>query len=295
MILITKPSKDYELMDSGEGEKLERFGNMVLSRPDPQALWRKRLDAREWEKADARFSRDDKGGDWVMKKDSLIGGKGRWTVEFGELKFWVKPTPFKHVGIFPEQEANWEWLRNRISSAVSLGRDTVFRGGEAERGRAVPARSDTVLNLFAYTGGATLACAQAGAKVVHVDGSKSAIAWARENAELSELKDKPIRWILDDARAFVRRELKRDRKYDGIIMDPPTFGHGPDNEVWEIEEDLLPFIESCFELLSDKPLFFLINGYASGYSAIAYENILVLLVKKYGGKIESGELAIQET
>ncbi|MEK9178086.1 MAG: hypothetical protein AAB777_03150, partial [Patescibacteria group bacterium] len=127
MILITKPSKDYELMDSGEGEKLERFGNMVLSRPDPQALWRKRLDAREWEKADARFSRDDKGGDWVMKKDSLIGGEGRWTVEFGELKFWVKPTPFKHVGIFPEQEANWEWLRNRISSAVSLGRDTVFR------------------------------------------------------------------------------------------------------------------------------------------------------------------------
>ncbi len=301
MILITKPSKDYEILDSGEGEKLERFGNIVLSRPDPQALWRKHLPDSEWKKVSGKFDTD-----WSLKNDL----PKKWAIEFGGLKFWVKPTSFKHVGLFPEQEANWEWLRDSLSSVTARGRkqsrneaDTFPRGlaarGDSPRGNVVGEVSETVsvevLNLFAYTGGATLACAQAGAKVVHVDGSKVAITWARENAELSGLKDKPIRWILDDARAFVRRELKRGRKYDGIIMDPPAFGHGPDNEIWKIEEDLLPFIESCFKLLSDKPFFFLINGYASGYSAIAYENILTGLVKKFGGKIESGELTIQET
>jgi len=329
-ILISSPEKDYELLDSGEGEKLERFGDIVLSRPDPQALWRKGLDNVEWKKADASFSRDEKGGDWIMGKNSKIGEQGRWSIEYGDLKFWIKPTPFKHVGIFPEQAVNWDWLRECISVADTLdslknlpeGSDTVpstspnrstplrlvpgsvepLRADVITRGTVSdPSRDNLnknvpeVLNLFAYTGGATLACVQAGAKVVHVDSSKSAMAWARENAELSGLKDKPIRWILDDAQTFVRREIKRGRKYDGIIMDPPAFGHGPDNEVWKIEENFLSFIESCFELLSEKPLFFLVNGYSSGYSAIAYENILTKLVEKYGGKIESGELAIKES
>jgi 23S rRNA (cytosine1962-C5)-methyltransferase len=321
IILRTESSKDYELLDSGEGEKLERFGNIVLSRPDPQALWCKNLNVEEWKKADALFVRDDKGGDWIFKNNV----PKNWSIEFGDLKFWIKPTPFKHVGIFPEQLPNWEWVRSHIigsigskivssTSPTTLScrepsrdfADTFPRGlaarGDLSRGNVVGEVGETVpkgnaeiLNLFAYTGGATLACAQAGAKVVHVDGSKSAIAWARENAELSGLKDKPVRWILDDARTFVHREIKRGRKYSGIIMDPPAFGHGPDNEVWKIEEDLLSFIESCFELLSDKPLFFLVNGYASGYSAIAYENILAKLVDKYGGKIESGELTIEES
>ncbi len=317
-ILTTKAAKDYKLLDSGEGEKLERFGNIVLSRPDPQALWRKNLEAQEWKKADAEFTRDEKGGDWIIKKSSIheldnvkVGNskvnnaENRWSIDFHNLKFWIKPTPFKHVGIFPEQAPNWEWMRRIISSSggttsvadtfppQALNHSAPLRLVSGSVGSLVVLPE--ILNLFAYTGGATLACAQAGAKVAHVDSSKAAVAWARENAELSGLKDKPIRWIVDDARDFVRRELKRGRKYDGIIMDPPAFGHGPDNEVWKIEENFLPLIESCIELLSDKPLFFLVNGYASGYSAVAYENILATIVKGFGGKIESGELTIEES
>jgi 23S rRNA (cytosine1962-C5)-methyltransferase len=315
-ILTTSASVGYELIDSGEEEKLERFGKFVLSRPDPQALWRKRLDSEEWKKADAFFSRDDKGGDWVMKK----GIENRWPINFGNLKFWIKPTVFKHVGIFPEQAANWDWLRECISKFVnapyprrvrthplpkrnevteSVAKEEPLLGlgrWQASSGDVSSLSSSAeVLNLFAYTGGATLACAQAGAKVVHIDGSKTALTWARENAELSGLQRKSIRWILEDARAFARRELKRGRKYHGIIMDPPAFGHGPDGEIWKIEDDFLPLIESCFELLADKPLFFLINGYASGYSAITYENNLSRLAKKCGGKVESGELTIRES
>ncbi|MFA6295216.1 MAG: class I SAM-dependent methyltransferase [Candidatus Paceibacterota bacterium] len=269
-ILITESVSDYELLDSGESEKLERFGKFILSRPDPQALWHKRLPLAEWKKADGSFIRSDSRGDWFLKSTIT----DRWSVDFGGLKFYIKPTAFKHVGLFPEQSLNWEWLKKQIK----------LRNAE-----------DTeVLNLFGYTGGATLACAQAGAKVVHVDGSKSAIAWARENAELSGIADKPVRWILDDARTFVGREIKRERKYDGIIMDPPAFGHGPENELWKIEEHFLQLVDDCFKILKDKPQFFLINGYSAGYSAIAYENILLPLVEKFGGKIEIGELAIQE-
>ncbi len=271
-ILITGTSADYELIDSGEGEKLERFGKFVLSRPDPQALWRKKLPAGEWKKADGNFTREEKKGEWFLKP-SL---PPRWEISFDTLKFWIKPTPFKHTGLFPEQAANWDWMRKSIEA-------TDQPKGEIE-----------VLNLFGYTGGATLACAQAGVKVVHVDGSKSAVAWARENAELSGLKDRPVRWILDDAREFVRRELKRGRKYHGIIMDPPAFGHGPESEIWKIEDDFLPLVEECAKLLDDKALFFLINGYASGYSAIAYENVLKEVQSKLGGEIETGELTIQE-
>ena len=275
-ILITQPSPDYELLDSGEGEKLERFGKFVLSRPDPQALWQKRLTASEWKKADGSFSREESRGDWSLKQTIT----DRWPIDFGGLRLYIKPTAFKHVGIFPEQANNWEWLEEQVRSAkLKMPSEDAVE----------------VLNLFGYTGGATLACAQAGAKVVHVDGSKSAIAWARENAELSGLADRPIRWILDDARTFVGREIKRHRQYDGIVMDPPAFGHGPENELWKIEEDLLSLVDDCMKILKDEPRFFLINGYSAGYSALAYENILLLLTEKFGGKITVGELAIQES
>lgn len=266
-ILITKSSKDYELLDSGEGEKLERFGNILLSRPDPQALWHKNLEKSKWENADAIFSHDNK---WEIKKGSIE----KWQINFANLKFNIKPTAFKHTGLFPEQSVNWQWMQEMIQSGSS---------------------DITVLNLFGYTGGATLACAQAGANVVHVDSSKSAITWAKENAEISGLADKPIRWILDDARNFVEREIKRERKYDAIIMDPPAFGHGPEKELWKIEKHFLPLVDNCLELLKDKPLFFLINGYSAGYSAIAYRNILLKLKEKFGGHIEIGELAIEES
>ena len=272
-ILVTKPEKDYELLDSGAGEKLERFGNVVLSRPDPQALWEKRLTDTEWKKlAQASFSREEGGGghsgQWGTKLE-------RWSIDFAGLKFWIKPTAFKHTGIFPEQSANWNWMRETIARA---------KADDIE-----------VLNLFGYTGGATLACAQAGAKVVHVDGSKSAITWARDNAELSGLADRPIRWILEDARLFVEREVKRGRKYHAIIMDPPAFGHGANKELWKIEEHLMPLIEDCMKLLADKPIFFIINGYSAGYSSIAYRNILAPLQAKFGGQLEIGELAIAES
>ena len=294
-VSITEPSIEvvsgYALLDSGDSEKLERFGEVVLSRPDPQALWKKNLSVDEWKKADGHFTRDEKKGEWALKKtlasfDSSTGGKpfpDRWLIELAGLKFWIKPTAFKHVGLFPEQASNWDWMRSLI------------KGKDFE-----------VLNLFGYTGGASIACAQVGAKVVHIDGSKVALTWARDNAEASGLGDKPIRWILDDARTFVKREIKRGRKYHGIIMDPPAFGHGPDNEVWKIEEDLPKLIEDCVSIMVEKsangtdsssnvgPAFFLINGYASGYSAIAYENLLAPLVKKFGGSIETGELAIRE-
>lgn len=267
-ILAVCPDEQYALLDSGDGEKLEQYGGFVLSRPDPQALWKKHLPTKDWTGADAVFLRDGKSTTWKTKAHL----PQKWAIEMGGLKFWVKPTSFKHTGLFPEQASNWYWLEGVIRSA----------GRELE-----------VLNLFGYTGGASLACAKAGAKVCHVDGSKSAISWARENAELSGLKDKPIRWILDDAAAFVRREIKRGRKYDGIIMDPPAFGHGPNGEMWKIEENFLEFLDLCKEILTPNPAFFLINGYASGYSAIAYENALRDLLGKEGD-LEKGALTIRE-
>lgn len=269
-IIVTAPSAGYELLDSGEGEKLERFGDHILARPDPQALWAKRLPESEWKKAAGYFVRGSDKGEWAFR------GKlpERWQVGFGGLRFWIKPTAFKHTGLFPEQQPNWEWMRDIISGAK--------------------AHDTEILNLFGYTGGATLACAQAGAKMVHIDGSKAAVTWARENAELSGLADRPIRWIVEDARTFVGREIKRGRSYDGIIMDPPAFGHGPSSELWKIEEDLLRLVGDCQKLLKPKSLFFLINGYAAGYSAVAYENVLQPLVGKLGGRVEIGELAIEE-
>lgn len=294
-ILILKPSKDYELIDSGDGEKLEKFGSVVLSRPDPQALWRKNLDEKEWKKADAVFSRVEEGASWKFKNELAKSDVVKsWDIDFSDLKFRIKPTAFKHTGIFPEQSSNWDWTRRIIGNV--LAGENVLSTGHATKIETLSPREHSVevLNLFGYTGGASLACAQAGAKVVHVDGSKSAITWARENAEISGLAEKPIRWILEDARVFVGREIKRERKYDGIIMDPPAFGHGANKELWKIEEDFLPLVEDCFKLLSDSPLFFLINGYSAGYSAIAYRNVLNKLVEKYRGSIEIGELTIEE-
>jgi 23S rRNA (cytosine1962-C5)-methyltransferase len=270
IISITQPGEGYELLDSGDNLKLERFGDVVLSRPDPQALWKKRLSDQEWKKAQGHFSRDEQKGDWTLS--ATVPKK--WEIAHGGLKFWIKPTAFKHTGLFPEQSTNWDWVREKISSQAS---DDI-----------------EVLNLFGYTGGATLACAQAGAKVVHIDSSKSAVTWARENAEISGLTDKPIRWIIEDARVFVEREIKRGRKYDGIIMDPPAFGHSPTSELWKIEDHFLDLIADCMQLLKDKPLFFLINGYSAGYSALAYQNNLLELKHKHGGNIETGELTLKE-
>ncbi len=266
--LITKPSADYELIDSGNGEKLERYGKYVLQRPDPQALWDETLPEKDWKVADATFDGDRKI--WKKKNDSM---QNEWQISFGDLKFNIKPTAFKHTGVFPEQESNWKWIEEKIKKAN---------------------KPIKILNLFGYTGGATLAALSAGAEVTHVDSSKSSITWAKENAELSGLDKKPVRWIIDDAKKFVIREIKRGNKYDGIIMDPPSFGRGAKGEIWKIENDLLPLLKECSKILSDNLVFFLINGYAAGYSSIAYYNALKSIMGKYGGSFEFGELAIQE-
>lgn len=267
-----KPSKDYALIDSGDGEKLERYGNFVLSRPDPQALWPKSLSEKEWQNADAIFERIGTNADWNFKRDV----ERRWEIEYEGLNFLIKPSAFKHTGLFPEQATNWKWFGKLITEEVKKGREI------------------NILNLFGYTGGASLYAAKCGAKVCHVDGSKSAISWGRHNAEISGLSQKPIRWILDDAMLFVQREIKRGKEYDGIIMDPPAFGHGPNGEMWKIEKDFLRLLEATQKIMTKKPLFYLINGYASGYSALAYGNCLLPLQKKLGGIVEIGALTIIE-
>lgn len=269
-ILITKPSKDYELIDSGGEEKLERYGKYVLRRPDPQALWSKTLSEKEWKSADAFFFRDaDKKG-WKKNKEM----PNEWTISFNDITFNISPTAFKHTGVFPEQEPNWNWTKDTIRKA----------------GRPVK-----ILNLFGYTGGATLAALSAGAEVTHVDGSKAAINWAKENAELSGLSKKPVRWIIDDARKFVLREIKRGVKYDGIIMDPPSFGRGGKGEIWKIEDNFIQLLDECSKILSDDPILFIINGYAAGYSSQAYYNSLTPFMEKYFGGFELGELTIEES
>lgn len=271
---------DYQLLDSGEGEKLERFGAYVLRRPDPQALWERRLSSVVWDTCDAWFERrkakPTKGGSPDASQGEAFRGAWHfnkelpkeWEIQYGEFQIIIKPTSFKHVGLFPEQIENWEWV--------------------AKRG------AKSVLNLFGYTGIATLAAAKAGASVTHIDASKTAVEWARKNAELSGLTDAPVRWIVEDAMRFVDRELKRGTKYDGIILDPPSFGHGPKDELWKIEKDLIPLVRKCGELLTDKPSFILLNGYAEGYSHIAFQNLLQPIAKLHGWTVEGGELTIQE-
>jgi 23S rRNA (cytosine1962-C5)-methyltransferase len=267
--LIAAGEAGYELIDSGMEEKLERYGDIVLARPDPQALWEKRLPASEWRKADGWYERKEKGGVWHTRH----GMPKEWEIKYGGCTFLIKPTTFKHTGLFPEQKPNWDWIEKQCAK------------------REYP----KVLNLFAYSGAATLAAAKAGAEVTHLDASKTAVAWAKENAIRSGLSDKPIRWLIDDVLAFVKREEKRGIRYDGIIMDPPAFGHGPKDELWKIEEHFIPLVKNCMNLLSEKPLFFLINGYASGYSPLAFVHNLAPLSEKMGGDMEYGELLIEES
>jgi 23S rRNA (cytosine1962-C5)-methyltransferase len=284
MILKVEKQKEYELVDSGNGEKLERYGKYIFRRPDPEALWKKNLDSSIWEKAELKFIRNEMRTKWIIKE----GVPKNWNISFGDFIFNIKPTSFKHTGLFPEQLPNWEWMEELIRN----GKRSNLKGAQGSTSKSEPV---SVLNLFAYTGGATLACAKAGAEVCHVDGSKTAVSWARENAELSGLKDAPIRWIVEDVLIFLKREIKRGRKYDAIIMDPPSFGHGPKDELWKIEEHFLELMRLCKEILSDDPLFVVINGYTAGYSAIAYQNNLIEMMKDYKGNIEIGELTIEET
>ncbi len=272
-LLITISGGSYSLLDSGNGEKLERYGEVVLRRPDPQALWLPFQNKEIWQSVQGKFSRN--GTKTIWKIDKSVPKE--WTINFEGLNFVIRPTSFKHVGLFPEQSSHWKWTEKIIKNAMS----------KPKMDRPV-----SVLNLFAYTGGATLSCVRAGAEVCHVDGSKIAVQWAKENARASGLDDKPIRWIVEDCLAFMKREIKRGRKYDGIIMDPPAFGHGPHDELWKIEEDFQKLLGLANELLSDNPLFLIISGYSSGYSPTTYEQTLRQVLGK-SGDYESGELAIE--
>lgn len=270
---ILEKESSYELLDSGEGMKLERFGDFVLSRPDPEALWKKSLPSSNWKKADASYVRDGKTGEW--QKDSL---PKHWNIKYHELTVELRPTSFKHVGLFPEQKIHWSWLEKKIKSEKSKRGDNPIK----------------VLNLFAYTGGASLACARAGAEVTHVDASSVSVLWARKNAELSNLTDAPIRWITDDVLQFLRREVRRKNTYDIIVMDPPSFGHGPKGTVWKIENDFYELMNLVSTVLSDKPIAVIVNGYTAGYSPITLKNNLLEFKGQYGGTVESGELVIAE-
>ncbi len=268
---IANEWQEFELLDASSGEKLERWGNHVLIRPDPQVIWNTEKSAK-WQTAEAHYIRSETGGGfWDNPKIE----KAEWRVSYKDLKFHIRPTSFKHTGLFPEQAVNWDFFRDKIMAAK---------------------RPVNVLNLFAYTGGATLACAAAGASVCHVDASKGMVTWARDNAALSGLADKPIRWIVDDCKKFVERELRRGSRYDGIIMDPPSYGRGPNGEVWKLEDAIYPLVELCAQLLSDDALFFLLNSYTTGLSASVMEYILgVIIQKKRGGALNCSEIGLPVT
>ncbi len=259
---------EYELLDSGEGEKLERYGPYVLARPEKAALWRKALPARRWQAADAVFTLAERGeGEWQRRRPL----PERWPLRFGNLAFYARLTPFRHTGVFPEQASHWLWLQRLVAAA---------------------SRPLEVLNLFAYTGLASLACAAAGASVVHVDASRPTLGWAKDNAALSGLADRPIRWILDDALKFVKREGRRGRRYDGIIMDPPAFGRGPKGELWRFGESFPALLDSCRPLLAERPLFVLVTAYATEDSSLTLHNLLAEWLGPQGGRLEAGELAL---
>ena len=262
--------KDYSIIATGDGMKLERWNDVYLLRPDPQVIWPERIQMSAYKSLNAIYNRSESGGGgWkILKKMPQ-----EWTVSYGDLNFLVKPMGFKHTGLFPEQAVNWDRMRELISNA----------------GRPV-----NVLNLFAYTGGATVACLAAGASVCHVDASKGMVERAGENVRLSGLKDKPVRFIIDDCKKFVQREIRRGRKYDAIIMDPPSYGRGPNGEMWKIESELYPLVELCTEVLSDTPLFFLINSYTTGLQPMVLKNILTLTVgSKFSGEVEAYEVGIK--
>ena len=263
--------KDYELLDASDGERLERWGEHILIRPDPQAIWHTPREHRAWKTPEGRYQRSRSGGG-AWDKSSLPSS---WEVDYRDLRFRVKPMNFKHTGLFPEQAVNWDWMREKITAS----------------GREI-----SVLNLFAYTGGATAACLAAGASVCHVDAAKGMVAWAKENASLSGLAGNRVRWIVDDCGKFVEREIRRGRRYDAIIMDPPSYGRGPGGEVWKLEDNLWDFISLCSGVLSEDPLFVLINSYTTGLapSVLTYFSESIF-TKRFGGVSHSGELGLPVT
>ena len=277
-VLLLEKELSYELLDSGEGMKLERFGDFTLVRPDPETLWKKSLPASVWKKADALYERKGASGVW-KKTDRLPKA---WNISYDELTFELRPTSFKHVGIFPEQKIHWHWLKK------------ILKFEQAKIAHENSSRVIKVLNLFAYTGGATLVWAREGVEVTHVDASTVAIAWARKNAELSGLSSAPVRWIEDDVLQFLCREVRRKNTYDVIIMDPPSFGHGPKGTLWKIENDFYELMNLVTAVLSENPIAIVLNGYTAGYSPLTLENNLNEIQKQYNGTVESGELVILE-
>mgnify|MGYP000694267409 FL=1 len=268
----TSDWKDYELLDCSSGERLERWGNVTLIRPDPQVIWKTPKKHPAWRRADAVYHRSSSGGgNWEIKNKI----PSFWSIDYGDLSFNVKTMGFKHTGIFPEQAVNWDYTAKLIKNA----------------GRPVK-----VLNLFAYTGGATVACLKAGAEVVHVDASKGMVQWAKENAVASGVADRKVRWIVDDCVKFVQREIRRGNKYDIIIMDPPSYGRGPGGEIWKLENEVYSFVELCSQVLSDNPIMVLINSYTTGLSPAVMQYILGALIKpKFGGMVESDEIGLPVT
>lgn len=260
--------KDYEVIDASKGEKLERWGNYILLRPDPQVIWNTPLKAKEWQKLNGHYHRSSKGGgEW-----EFFDLPAEWSIRYRNLTFRLKPFSFKHTGLFPEQAVNWDWFSEIIQKAD---------------------RPVKVLNLFAYTGGATLAAAEAGASVTHVDASKGMVTWAKENAAVSGLSDAPVRYLVDDCVKFVEREIRRGNTYDGIIMDPPSYGRGPKGEIWKIEDSIYPFIQLTSKLLSKDPLFFLINSYTTGLQPAVLSYLLnSVITPKYGGQVCSSEIGL---
>lgn len=263
--------QEYQVLDTGNGEKLEQWGNVILRRPDPQVIWPP-AEPELWKSAQAYYHRSDHGGGEWEFFDKL---PERWQISYKGLSFYVRPTGFKHTGLFPEQSANWDWMSGLIAKRTAQNK---------------PVR---VLNLFGYTGGATLACAQAGAHVTHVDAAKGMVQWGKENRELSGLPESSFRWIVDDALRFVQREIRRGSIYDGVLMDPPSYGRGPNGEVWKLENELYGLVNTCAQVLTPSPLFFLINSYTTGFQASVLANIIDKTVgKRYGGFTDCQELCL---
>lgn len=273
-ILSTKGWEDYELIDTGNGMRLERFGKYKLVRPDPQIIWKPRLDKQQWHAVDALFDVEKKK--WIIKTKV----PEKWLLKYKNIAFYAKLSPFKHTGIFPEQILQWEWMIEKLTIQNAKFNSTN--------------QNVKVLNLFGYTGIASLVCAAEGAIVTHVDASRPAIGWARENQAVSHVHDKSIRWILDDAIKFVQREVKRGVRYDGIIMDPPVYGHGPEGETWDFNESFPKLLALCRLVLTSKPLFILVNAYAISSSSLMLENVFSDYISDLGGDIETGELALEE-
>ena len=259
--------KDYEIIDTSDGEKLERWGDYVLLRPDPQVLWQTPKKNPAWKKINAHYHRSSKGGgEW-----EFFDLPDEWTISYRDLRFRLKPFSFKHTGLFPEQAVNWDWMSEKVRTA----------------GRPV-----RVLNLFAYTGGATLALASAGASVTHVDASKGMVGWAKENAAASGLSDRPIRWLVDDCRKFVEREIRRGNRYDAILMDPPSYGRGPKGEIWKMEDAIYDFLMLTEKLLSDLPLFFVLNSYTTGLAPAVLKYLLMTVLKNHKGSAQAEEIGL---